>query len=237
MRVSDCWRRPTSPPAPRCWAPRGAASRALTTTRNPASSGSSATTALPMHLRASTPRAGRPRSSPHSRPTSRASSRCSPSKASHFHRPVNALTQTPRCPTQKPFAGTRAASACGGRARATGHAAASPACANPWPPGNGRAIFRCQRPSPPSCSPSAPARASTPAWKGWPFLTTAAPPGWRWKWPGYKMAPAPPCRPLVGPCASPHWTWPQARHSSSGPTPRTPFPARAVCPGAPKSTA
>ena len=44
----------------RFWVPRGAVSRALTTTRNPASSGSSATTALPMHLCASPPRRWRP---------------------------------------------------------------------------------------------------------------------------------------------------------------------------------
>ena len=115
-----------------------------------------------------------PAQQPTQPPTSRASSRCS-------------------------FAGTRAASACGGRAGRLARGGI-PRCAKHCPPGNGRVIFPCHRPLPPHCSPSAPARAPQRAsLEGLAFLTTAAPPGWRWKWPGCRMAPAPPMQTAGGP--------------------------------------
>ena len=148
-----------------------------------------------------------------------------------FPSPANALVQTPRCPTQKPFAGTRAASACGGRARATGHAAASPfarstahrAMGARYSPATGlRPTLQPQRTGP----------RLNASLEGLAFLTTAAPPGWRWKWPGCKMAPAPPCRPLAGPCASPHWTWPRPGTAAAGlhPGRRSPRPPTALGP-------
>jgi hypothetical protein len=161
-----------------------------------ASSGSSATTALPMHQRASTPRAGRPRSSPHSRPTSRASSRCSPSKASHFHRPATRwLKRRGARRRSHSLARGPPAPSCGGRARATGHAAASPFARS-----TAHRAMGARHSLPPAFTPTLqPQRTGLPnaSLEGLAFSDDGCT-----AWLAMEMArvqdgPAPPCRPLA----------------------------------------
>ena len=225
MRAYPAARRPTSPRSTSAGHP-GVASRALTTTRNPArfwliSDDRSACAPARIH------RAGRPRP-----PTATIHITgvftLLTEPASHFHRPVNALTQTPRCPTQKPSAGTRAASARGGRARRLG-TRRYPRLREAMPTGQWARYSPPPAFTPPHVA-AAPAHRAAPqraSLEGLAFSDDGCT-----AWLAMEMAwdgARPTVQTAGGPVRITALTWPRARHSSSGLTPDA-VPARADCP-------